>query len=418
MVDRPPRVFISYSHDSDDHAARVLALADRLRAEGIDAALDQYEISPPEGWPSWMERQVRESDFVLVVCTEIYLRRAERREEPGVGHGVTFESTLSLQHLYDAGMRNTRFIPVVFEDRDIAHIPTPLRGANRYNIGTENGYEGLYRHLTGQAETPAPSLGKLRQLPRRERQWRSPPQVADPELPRPDPPKAADAFLRALHASSELGSSSTPMTTDRVNGLGEILGIAPRDLLEMVEHLQDKGLVKVHWGGSVSLTPTGKECAEGRKAGAAAPGSVTIGEIGQGAHVAIHSPEAVVGYQATGHGSIGAGATVGAGAIRIEAPLGDLVAALQGLRTVRATLDETDQEPTRALEEEVAATVREVQQPSPDKVGLERRLERLRGLVERLSGVTEAAGKLQPALAAIGTAAGAIARWLGLPWPG
>jgi hypothetical protein len=38
--------------------------------------------------------------------------------------------------------------------------------------------------------------------------------------------------------------------------------------------------------------------------------------------------------------------------------------------------------------------------------------------VERLSGVTEAAGKLQPALAAIGTAVGAIARWLGLPWPG
>lgn len=89
MMDQPPRVFISYSHDSDDHAARVLALADRLRAEGIDAALDQYEISPPEGWPSWMERQVREPDFVLVVCTEIYLRRAERREEPGVGHGVT-----------------------------------------------------------------------------------------------------------------------------------------------------------------------------------------------------------------------------------------------------------------------------------------------------------------------------------------
>jgi TIR domain len=94
MADRPPRVFISYSHDSDDHADRVLALADRLRAEGIDVALDQYEISPPEGWPSWMDRQVRESDFVLVVCTEIYLRRAERREEPGAGHGVTFESTL------------------------------------------------------------------------------------------------------------------------------------------------------------------------------------------------------------------------------------------------------------------------------------------------------------------------------------
>jgi hypothetical protein len=36
-----PRVFISYSHDSPEHADRVLALADRLRAEGIDCHLDR-----------------------------------------------------------------------------------------------------------------------------------------------------------------------------------------------------------------------------------------------------------------------------------------------------------------------------------------------------------------------------------------
>jgi hypothetical protein len=52
---RPPRVFISYSHESEEHADRVLALADRLRAEGIEATLDQYEISPDEGWPMWCE---------------------------------------------------------------------------------------------------------------------------------------------------------------------------------------------------------------------------------------------------------------------------------------------------------------------------------------------------------------------------
>ena len=34
-----PTVFISYSHDSPDHEANVLALANRLRADGIDAVL-------------------------------------------------------------------------------------------------------------------------------------------------------------------------------------------------------------------------------------------------------------------------------------------------------------------------------------------------------------------------------------------
>jgi hypothetical protein len=46
-------VFISYSHDSPDHETKVLALANRLRADGIDAVLDQYEDFPPEGWELW-----------------------------------------------------------------------------------------------------------------------------------------------------------------------------------------------------------------------------------------------------------------------------------------------------------------------------------------------------------------------------
>ena len=37
MESQPPKVFISYSHDSPDHEARVLTLANRLRDDGIDA---------------------------------------------------------------------------------------------------------------------------------------------------------------------------------------------------------------------------------------------------------------------------------------------------------------------------------------------------------------------------------------------
>jgi len=44
-------VFISYSHDSREHMDRVLELSNRLRADGIDCHIDQYEMSLPEGWP-------------------------------------------------------------------------------------------------------------------------------------------------------------------------------------------------------------------------------------------------------------------------------------------------------------------------------------------------------------------------------
>jgi hypothetical protein len=36
-----PRVFIGYSHDSEAHRDRVLDLADRLRADHVDAWIDQ-----------------------------------------------------------------------------------------------------------------------------------------------------------------------------------------------------------------------------------------------------------------------------------------------------------------------------------------------------------------------------------------
>jgi hypothetical protein len=87
----PPKVFLSYSHDSPEHMDRVLELCDRLRAGGVDAWLDQYETAPEEGWPRWCARRVAEADFVLVVCTEVYERRFRGAEAPGTGLGVSWE---------------------------------------------------------------------------------------------------------------------------------------------------------------------------------------------------------------------------------------------------------------------------------------------------------------------------------------
>jgi hypothetical protein len=43
------KVFISYSHDSDAHMNRVFDLSERLRDEGVDCEIDQYETSPAGG---------------------------------------------------------------------------------------------------------------------------------------------------------------------------------------------------------------------------------------------------------------------------------------------------------------------------------------------------------------------------------
>jgi hypothetical protein len=164
-----PKVFVSYSHDSEEHVDRVLALCDRLRQDGIDADVDQYAPAPSEGWPLWMERQIQAADFVLLVCTETYRRRFDGKEESGRGLGAAWEGAIVTQAIYETAGANSKFIPVTLSAGDETHIPIPLRRTTFYQLNTPNGYEGLYRRLTNQPAAPKPALGLIHSLPPRPR---------------------------------------------------------------------------------------------------------------------------------------------------------------------------------------------------------------------------------------------------------
>src|SRR4051812_33191460 len=86
-------VFISYSWDNEAHLKTVLDLSNRLRSEGIDCVLDQYEESPPEGWPRWMDRKIRDSRLVLMICTETYYKRIMGDAASDQGLGVKWEGS-------------------------------------------------------------------------------------------------------------------------------------------------------------------------------------------------------------------------------------------------------------------------------------------------------------------------------------
>lgn len=164
-----PKIFISYSHDSEEHKERVLSLSDELSHDGIDCKLDQHETSPPEGWPRWCARQFEDSKFVLVVCTESYLERFNNVAPFGTGKGVKFEGYIITQELYDNDSLNTKFIPVIFSPEDAAFIPKPLKGSTVYTLENEDDYDSLYRHITGQHAVPKPLIGDIRTLPVKER---------------------------------------------------------------------------------------------------------------------------------------------------------------------------------------------------------------------------------------------------------
>jgi tetratricopeptide (TPR) repeat protein len=169
---RPPRVFISYSHDSPAHCDRVLELAQQLKRDGIDTELDQFHQEELLHWPRWCEEQLRpdKSDFVLCVCTGAYKRRIEGRAPAEVGKGVFREGTLIYNYLYDE-KGNRRCVPVLLDESGEIDIPEVLDGYTRFHVknfgidDAQSGYSKLYRLVTGQGGVEAAGLGEIQRLP-------------------------------------------------------------------------------------------------------------------------------------------------------------------------------------------------------------------------------------------------------------
>uniref|UniRef100_A0AAU2V022 Toll/interleukin-1 receptor domain-containing protein n=1 Tax=Streptomyces sp. NBC_00003 TaxID=2903608 RepID=A0AAU2V022_9ACTN len=169
-----PRVFISYAHEDDGgvHIGRVRTLWRLLRDLGIDARLDLPAGEEPQDWALWTDRQYRAADFVLVVASPAYRRRAEGTEEPGMGAGVGWEARLIRKEIYDrTDDWYRRILRVVLPGGSLDDLPDYLGGRTTtyYPVDplTAEGAEKLVRYLTRQPyETIAP-IGTVPHLPPR-----------------------------------------------------------------------------------------------------------------------------------------------------------------------------------------------------------------------------------------------------------
>ncbi len=162
------KVFISYSHDSDEHREWVLGLSERLRKDGITTILDQYAIqdgSPPEGWPNWMSNSMDEATRVLCICTETYYRRFHGHEIPGKGKGVGWEGGIITQDLYSQYNISNKFIAVLRKLDDESYIPKPLRSRTHYVLNID--YQALYDALLGQGGVEPGEVGEIKIKPRK-----------------------------------------------------------------------------------------------------------------------------------------------------------------------------------------------------------------------------------------------------------
>ncbi|MBT5244625.1 MAG: toll/interleukin-1 receptor domain-containing protein [Rhodospirillaceae bacterium] len=156
MSKKAPKVFISYSHDNPEHKRWVAELGTHLRQNGVDAVLDQWDLQPGKDVPMFMEEQLRECDFALLVCTERYVEKANSGTG-GVGYEKMIVSAALIKDI-DVG----KFIPIIRQSGSKL-VPTFIETKFFIDFSDDEYFEtvidDLLRFLLGEEISKKPPLG-------------------------------------------------------------------------------------------------------------------------------------------------------------------------------------------------------------------------------------------------------------------
>ena len=140
-----PKVFVS--HASEDKARFVVDFARRLRENGVDAWLDQWEMKPGDSLVDKIfEEGLRDARAVIVVLSRTSVLKPWVREELNAS-------------VVNRISRGTRLIPVVIDD---CEVPESLRSTVWQRVDDVNDYgESLQRILSAIFDVnDKPTIGK------------------------------------------------------------------------------------------------------------------------------------------------------------------------------------------------------------------------------------------------------------------
>ena len=101
------KVFISYSHDSPVHLQWISDFVTKLQRNGVNIIFDQQEPIQDQETIQSIESGVRDSDRVLVICTDSYVRKANDGEG-----GVGYEPTIVTRQIVE-NFGSNKFIPII-----------------------------------------------------------------------------------------------------------------------------------------------------------------------------------------------------------------------------------------------------------------------------------------------------------------
>lgn len=213
----PPKVFIS--HASEDKDRFVVEFARRLRDNGVDAWLDQWEMKPGDSLVDKIfEEGLKEARAVIVVLSKTSAQKPWVREELNAS-------------VVNRISRGTRLIPVVIDD---CEVPESLRSTVWQRVDDVDNYsESLQRILSAIFDVDdKPALGDPPA-----RFSGSAPAIAG--LSRVD-----DLVLRAI-AHLQIDEGSGLVEWDRLRSEPSLRESPQQELLDSLQILEQQYFIKV-----------------------------------------------------------------------------------------------------------------------------------------------------------------------------
>lgn len=141
MEERNPKVFVSYSWDNREHQQWVVDLTNRLRREGIDATMDLFETQQKTvNLNKMMIENIKQSDYVVIVLTEEYAKRADNFEG-----GVGFETLLTIP---DIKSNLSKLIFIMRHNGDYTKVfPFHIRDIYAIDFSNDSQFESKLEEL-------------------------------------------------------------------------------------------------------------------------------------------------------------------------------------------------------------------------------------------------------------------------------
>jgi hypothetical protein len=142
----------------------VRGLADRLQRNGVSTSLDQWDVLAGMDVTSYMETRIRESDFVVLICTPTFAKKADSNKG-----GVGYEKAIVTGEVFQGTASDKKFIPVLRAGNPARSLPSYLKSRAyidfRDNSQFESSFEMLLRHVFASPKYPRPEIGTPPFLP-------------------------------------------------------------------------------------------------------------------------------------------------------------------------------------------------------------------------------------------------------------